>query len=161
MLVLTASRVVLVLTASLVGLGADTFVIGSTGDGGDTIQDFSVAQGDVLDLSGIALGDTIVTNVSVAGGVGTLLAAGVNVIVYTADNAVDTAAEVDAMLLAQNGSLNQHQATYILTDNGTDTYVWVDDHLDLDNSGAGATLVATLVGVADASTIVIGTNFQG
>jgi len=143
------------------GLGADTFVIGSTGDGGDTIQDFSVAQGDVLDLSGIALGDTIVTNVSVAGGVGTLLAAGVNVIVYTADNAVDTAAEVDAMLLAQNGSLNQHQATYILTDNGTDTYVWVDDHLDLDNSGAGATLVATLVGVADASTIVIGTNFQG
>ena len=80
--------------------------------------------------------------------------------VYTADNTLggSSASAVASMLTAQNGAANQHQPVYVLTDDGANTYVWYNAHLDFNGA---TTLVATLVGVADCSTVAIGTNFQG
>lgn len=139
------------------GLGADIFVVGSLAEGGDTIGDYSVAQGDVLDLSGLPFDGTGSLVIDTAGAGGSNIDSNVAVFYYTADNTLTTAGAVDAMLIAQNGAIGTYHAnsSIVLTDDGTHTYVWFDGHRDILGESSGVTLIATLVGVTDASTVLL------
>lgn len=136
------------------GTGADVFIVSS--EGGDTIQDFSVADGDVLDLSALTFDGTGVLEIATAGLVGTDIDSDVAVLYYTADDLLTTATGVDNMLDDQNGSGGAYHGntTIVLTDDGTDTYVWLDGHRDLTGDDDGAILIAKLIGVTDCSTVL-------
>jgi len=154
------------------GAGDDKIYLGSsdgdtdkvkysaTGDvtNGDSIYDFETANDKLEFADGVWEGanynnsntwDKKVT-VSTAGATGNSIA-GADLVVFTANDNIDTKAEVDAMLDTQNGTFDG--GVIVVTDNGTDTYVWYDSDADDDNSGNDVTLIAVLHGISDCSNI--------
>ena len=143
------------------GTGVDTIIFGQD-SGGDTIASFTVggtAATDNLDLAAAARADfdTVGTAIVNTTGMVILGAAG------DAVAGVHTVAKALTELANYNGQITANDNFFFAVDNGTDTAIF---HFDDSAAGGGdgggnangteAVLIATLLGVADASTLVVG-----
>jgi Ca2+-binding RTX toxin-like protein len=146
------------------GSGTDKFVINSAD--GDRIGDFLSAD-DVLDFQESAFslfngwsGNAIQTSVSVAsnGGGGTSIATA-DLVIWTAgtENSKDTAAEVDTLLAAQNGTFNG--GVFVLAHNDDVSNNHVALYYDSDaNTAGGTTLVGIFTSTTNLATLGLATS---
>lgn len=138
----------------------DIFVFESTAaaNGADTINNFDEgAGGDILDFSAMV---NQASNQFASNGAAILATTGFVVLGTAGDQVTGThsGTKAAAELAAFDAFISANQKFLFAVDNGTDTAIYY--YADADGDGAAddgeATLVATLTGVADATTVVAG-----
>jgi S-layer protein len=144
---------------------ADTLIRNGDGstDGTDTIISFTAGTGgDIIDLTTNSAADTGTAGEVTVGALGIVTAAGetlvsgMNVINTSAFTGALTAAGVAAELAADGViSFDDAEESYIAIDNGTDTAIFefVDGSADTVIDAAELTLMVTLTGISDATTL--------
>jgi Ca2+-binding RTX toxin-like protein len=137
---------------------ADTVMYAEESEAGDTVHHFD-ATSDALKFGarvfdGGNFTSTATFNVRVAittfGGSGTSIGSA-DLIVNNADSTVRSLAQIDTLLAQQNGTFRN--GVLFVTDDGANTFVYFDANANRDNGGSDITLIATLIGIIDASTI--------
>ena len=106
--------------------------------------------------------DTDLTDIG--SGIGAKTIANARLVVFVDDDVVDgddtvydsvydfdTSDEIDQALALQDGAFSG--SVYVLSSNGTDSFLWYDVDVNDDQDGADVTLVATFTGISNAATI--------
>lgn len=147
------------------GAGADVVVLSSTATTSDSILSFTVTgTADKIDISAAASGTGITAgglttgaNLNGVGGAAVAISKGMTTIADNVSGAL-TAASIYAVVTGGTNDLtvaNADNVVYIAIDNGTDTAIArINAAGDAVIDQAEITIVATLVGVADATSLV-------
>lgn len=146
--------------------GNDTFVFLGESSYGDTIIDFSTATEFIqLDISVIGEESHQPIGFATPAAFDTRLiltatgadAQGGDLLIWTGNNDVDTAGEVDTLMDSMNYT-NTYGAL-VITDNGASSFLWYDEHLNDDEDAESTYLIGVFSNVSDASSFAL-TSFN-